>query len=69
VSPQPWQTLNVATSVGDSRENVIENRNRILNIFGMSYDSVFDTWQVHSDMCIDQKNRARLTNPIKKAMP
>lgn len=50
VSPQPWQTLNVATSVGDSRENVIENRNLILRIFGKQYDSVFDTWQVHSDI-------------------
>ena len=50
VSPQPWASLNVATSVGDSRENVIENRNRILHIFGKNYDSVFDTWQVHSDI-------------------
>jgi len=50
VSPQPWASLNVATSVGDSRENVIENRNRILGIFGKQYSDVFDTWQIHSDI-------------------
>jgi len=50
VSPQPWSSLNVATSVGDAREHVIENRNRILGIFGKRYDSVFDTWQIHSDI-------------------
>ncbi len=50
VSPQPWAALNVATSVGDTRENVIENRNRILKIFGKRFDSVFDTWQIHSDI-------------------
>ncbi|NMC45474.1 MAG: peptidoglycan editing factor PgeF [Chloroflexi bacterium] len=66
VSPQPWQTLNVATSVGDSRENVIENRNRILNIFGMSYDSVFDTWQVHSDIVHRSENPRPIDQPHKK---
>ncbi|MGV8024943.1 MAG: peptidoglycan editing factor PgeF [Anaerolineaceae bacterium] len=50
VSPQPWASLNVATSVGDRRENVIENRNRILKLFGKRFDSVFDTWQIHSDI-------------------
>ncbi len=50
ISPQPWASLNVATSVGDARENVIENRDRILKIFGKGFDSVFDTWQIHSDI-------------------
>ncbi|NMB63012.1 MAG: peptidoglycan editing factor PgeF [Chloroflexi bacterium] len=66
VSPQPWQTLNVATSVGDSRENVIENRNRILSTFGMRYDSVFDTWQVHSDIVHHSENPRPVDQPHKK---
>ena len=47
-SPQPWTSLNLATSVGDSRENVIENRNRIADALGIARDSFYDVWQVHS---------------------
>jgi len=28
-SPAPWKSLNMATSVGDSSENVIANRKRV----------------------------------------
>jgi polyphenol oxidase len=48
-SPQPWNSLNMATSVGDSRENVIENRNRIANALQIEQTSFYDLWQVHSN--------------------
>ena len=51
-SPKPWHTLNVATSVGDSKNNVIENRQRIMEVFNHSIDSIFDVWQIHSDEVI-----------------
>lgn len=62
ISPAPWISLNVATSVGDSREDVIENRNRILSTFGKRYDDVFDTWQVHSDIV----HRSEKPRPIEE---
>jgi hypothetical protein len=48
VSPHPWKSLNMATSVGDSRENVIENRTRIAGALRIGENSFFDVWQVHS---------------------
>jgi YfiH family protein len=47
-SPQPWSSLNLATSVGDSAEDVIENRDRISDALGLERNSFYDVWQVHS---------------------
>jgi YfiH family protein len=57
-SPDPWGSLNLATSVGDSTENVLENRKRIFNSLNLSPNAVFDVWQVHSsDVIIPEKKR------------
>jgi len=48
-SPLPWKSLNMATSVGDSRKNVVENRNRIANVLHIGHTSFYDLWQVHSN--------------------
>jgi len=48
-SPKPWQSLNVATSVGDSRKNVMANRKKIMRIFDSNIHAIFDTQQIHSD--------------------
>jgi len=55
ISPTPWHSLNTATSVGDSRENIIENRARIFTVLGRKVESLFDVWQVHSNdvVCTD----------------
>jgi YfiH family protein len=37
VSPAPWNTLNVRFGLGDSRENVIENRRRIMKALNLRY--------------------------------
>lgn len=47
-SPQPWSSLNLSTTVGDTRENVIENRTRIMRSLGFPEDDFFDVWQIHS---------------------
>ncbi len=48
VSPQPWSTLNLGGTVGDQRENVVENRRRIFDVIDRPVESIFDVWQVHS---------------------
>ncbi len=48
VSPQPWYSLNVGGTVGDTPERVQENRLRSLSALGRDPASVYDVWQVHS---------------------
>ncbi len=47
VSPEPWSSLNLGGTVGDTRSNVIENRKRIFDGIGREVSSHFDVWQVH----------------------
>ena len=47
VSPQPWASLNVGGTVGDSRERVLENRARSLQALDIDPGCVYDSWQVH----------------------
>lgn len=47
ISPRPWESLNLASTTGDSRENIIENRKRIFDVFNRPVESIFDVWQVH----------------------
>lgn len=56
VSPNPWSSLNLGGTVGDPRENVIENRRRIFASMGREVETIFDVWQVHGDnvICTDQ---------------
>lgn len=52
VSPDPWHSLNLGGTVGDSKANVIENRQRIFNVFNRDVNSIFDVWQVHGNKVI-----------------
>ena len=56
ISPFPWKSLNMATSVGDSSENVIENRKRIADSLQISQFSFYDLWQVHSNEVVIAEN-------------
>jgi YfiH family protein len=67
VSPKPWSSLNMATSVGDSRESVIENRRRIAKCLSFQEDSIFDVWQVHSNRVIHAMDSRNLDQPHQKA--
>jgi len=49
ISPGSFSSLNVGESAGDTRENVVENRKRIFQVFDQSLESIFDVWQIHSD--------------------
>lgn len=67
VSPHPWASLNLGGTVGDSRENVIENRQRIFDTLGIEVSSIFDVWQVHSDKVIFTQKSRPLDQPHEKA--
>jgi len=56
VSPEPWSSLNLGGSVGDSIERVVENRRRAFEAVGLSFQRTFDVWQVHSDevICVSE---------------
>ena len=66
VSPEPFHSLNLSTSTGDSNENIQVNRRRIFQAIGRKEDSLFDVWQVHSNkvVCTDSP-RNREINPLK----
>lgn len=51
-SPFPWASLNMATSVGDSHGNVIENRARIADSLNIGKNRFFDLWQIHSSKVV-----------------
>lgn len=56
VSPEPWNTLNMATTSGDSAENVLENLRRMFGVFGLDLLTRYDGWQCHSTtvICADK---------------
>ncbi len=65
VSPEPWNSLNLSTTAGDSAANVVENRRRIFAAINRPEDSLYDTWQVHSNrIIIAEKPRGLHNNPI-----
>jgi len=67
ISPSPWDSLNLGSTVGDSRDNVIENRKRIFDSIGKPVDSLFDVWQVHSADTICTNTPRKLIDPHQKA--
>ena len=67
VSPEPWASLNHGGSLGDERNNVIENRRRIFEVFGRPVESIFDVWQVHSADVVCTDAPRPLDKPHQKA--
>jgi hypothetical protein len=67
VSHAPWSSLNLATTVGDTRENVIENRRRITACLNRAAESIYDVWQVHSNTVISTVRPRHLDTPHLKA--
>ncbi len=63
VSPSPWDSLNLGGTVGDSRENVVENRRRVFNALHLAVESIYDAWQVHGTTVIHVKQPRRLESP------
>lgn len=66
-SPIPWNSLNLSTTCGDSRENVIENRRRVLNVLGVHTEKFFDVWQVHSSKVVITDETRDINQPYIQA--
>jgi len=47
VSPDPWASLNLGSTVGDDIQRVRENRRLALETLARDPASVYDVWQVH----------------------
>ncbi|MEN6555261.1 MAG: peptidoglycan editing factor PgeF [Anaerolineaceae bacterium] len=64
-SAGPYAALNLGGTVGDKPEAVLENHQRLFQVFGRPYESRFDVWQVHGTTMVysdqprprDQKHR------------
>jgi polyphenol oxidase len=48
ISPAPWQSLNLGSTVGDSPEHVRGNRARLLRAVDRPEQSLHEVWQTHS---------------------
>jgi YfiH family protein len=66
VSPQPWASLNMSISTGDTFENTRANRVRAFDALGLPADSMADVWQVHGTETI-QADEPRGGHPPIKA--
>lgn len=67
ISPRPWASLNLGGTVGDLRENVVENRRRIYAVMNRPVESIFDVWQIHSADVICTDEPRPLNAPHEKA--
>lgn len=53
VSSPPFDSLNVGSTVGDDLYRVLDNRQRMVGIFGLRDEDSRTTWQVHGSHVID----------------
>jgi YfiH family protein len=67
VSPSPWNSLNFGGSLGDSRENIITNRERAFACFKLPVQSIFDVWQIHGNKIICTEKSRPLDSEHSKA--
>jgi polyphenol oxidase len=67
VSPKPWASLNLGGTVGDERDHVVENRQRIFDVFACPVESIYDSWQVHGTEVICVEKPRPLNSPHHKA--
>ena len=67
VSPSPWYSLNLGATVGDSATCVLENRQRAFHAVHCEYDTLFDVWQVHSDVVVTTDSPRLPGNPYQRA--
>ena len=66
VSPHPWKSLNLGGTVGDERKNIVENRKSLFDSINQTVESLYDVWQVHSDIVVKvEKPRGLSNEPVK----
>lgn len=52
VSPEPWSSLNVGSTVGDDLERVAKNKCLAFRALERSINSAYEVWQMHSDRVV-----------------
>lgn len=65
ISPQPWASLNMSISTGDSLDNTRANRRRAFDALHLPFDSMADVWQVHGNDTVRADSPRGLADPIK----
>jgi len=63
ISPNPWNSLNLGGTVGDSPDNVVENRRIIFQSFHRPVESLYDVWQVHSADVVCANGPREISSP------
>ncbi|MBI5051697.1 MAG: peptidoglycan editing factor PgeF [Chloroflexi bacterium] len=61
VSPQPFASLNMSISTGDTLDNTRANRKLAFDALNVPFDSMMDVWQVHGTdvVCADSPRGER----------
>ena len=63
----PYDSLNLGGTVGDDRDDVLANHQKIFQTFNFDFYSRFDVWQVHGSKVICAKSPRDLEKPHIKA--
>lgn len=66
-SSEPWKSLNLGGTVGDSDEIVIKNKRLIFQTIERPVESIFDVWQVHSADIVTSDQPRDVSIPYIKA--
>lgn len=67
VSIGQYTSLNQGGTVGDEKENVVENRKRAFDFCNKEIESIYDVWQVHSTTVICADRSRASDEPHQKA--
>jgi YfiH family protein len=67
VSDAPWNSLNIGGSLGDERDNIIQNRELMFDAIERPVESLFDVWQVHGSRVIRADEPRNLNSEQQKA--
>jgi hypothetical protein len=67
VSPQPWDSLNLGSTVGDDPERVRENRRLALSALECNPASIYEVWQVHGVEVVIAKTPRDSKSPHQQA--
>ena len=67
VSPIPWNSFNMGSTVGDEAARVAANRVSAFRSVKCAPESIYDVWQVHSAEVVIVDYPRSLEQPIKKA--
>jgi len=67
VSPFPWNSLNLGSTVGDQLSNVVKNKHRLLEQAGLNEEQLHEVWQIHSDRILIAERPRTPDRPLRKA--